>query len=225
MTTPAPLAELARPHPGAVHDVLALDLLGVAGARGDHHRPHLAVVDEHVLDPHAFDDGDAEVLRAASQRLGQVDRVDPTVAGHVEAGEQVVGARPGEQLGHLARPDLLDLEPEVALERRHPAVLVEPVGVGRRLDQPHRLEPGRHPGLGLEPRIEVAAVEPDARAGLRRRAEAGHQPGRVPRRTAGQPVTLQQSDVGPPLVGEVVGDRAPDHAAPDDDDAGAVGQR
>ena len=31
-------------------------------------------------------------------------------------------------------------------------------------------------------------------------------------------------DVGPALVGEVVGDRAPDHAAPDDDDAGPVRQ-
>ena len=59
---------------------------------------------------------------------------------------------------------------------------------------------------------------------LGRRAEAGHQPGRVPRRTAGEPVALEHDDVGPALVGEVVGDRAPDHAATDDDDAGPVGQ-
>ena len=222
----APLAELAGPHAGAVHDVLALEGRRVAVGRAcrDHHPPHLAVLDQHVVHPDPLDDSHAEVLRAAGQRLGEVDRVDPAVAGDVEAGQQVVGLRPGEEVGHLLRPDLLDLEPEVALEGGDPAVLVQPVGVGRGLDQPDRLEARRDPGLGLEPRVEVTGVQPDPGAGLRGRPEARHQPGRVPRRTAGEPVALQHDDVGPALVGEVVGDRAPDHAAPDDDDTGPVRQ-
>ena len=221
------LGELAGPHAGAVHDVLALDVAvsPVAPARADPDPGHGAVAGQYVVDPDALDDPDAEVLRAAGQRLGEVDRVDPAVAGHVEAGEQVVGLRPREEVGHLPRRDLVDLEPEVALERRDPAVLVQPVGVGRRLDQPDRLEPGGHPGLGLEPGVEVAGVQPDAGAGLGGRAEAGHQPGRVPRRTAGEPVALDDHDVGPAFVGEVVGNRAPDHAATDDDDTGPVRQR
>ena len=36
-------------------------------------------------------------------------------------------------------------------------------------------------------------------------------------------VALEQHDVGPARVGEVVGDRAADDAAADDDDAGASG--
>src|SRR5262249_17057132 len=122
------------------------------------------------------------------------------------------------------RTDLLDLEPEMALERRDPSVLMQSVGVARRLDQPDRLEPGRHPGLGLEPGIEGTAVQPDAGAGLPRGAEAGPQPRGVARRTPGQRISFEYDDVGPALVSEVVGDRAPDHAAPDDDDAGPVRQ-
>ena len=99
---------------------------------------------------HALEDAYAELPRALGQRGGQVDGVDPPVAGHVEAGQQVVGLRPREQVAHLARGDLVDLEAEVPLERRDPAVLLQPVGVGRRLDQPDRLEARRLPGLGLQ---------------------------------------------------------------------------
>ena len=214
------LGELAGPHARAVHDVLALE--GLAGL--DPHPGDGAVAHQDVLDADPLDDPHAEVLRAAGQRLGQVDRVHPAVAGDVEAGQQVVGRRPGEEVGHLLRPDLLDLEPEVALERRDSPVLVEPVGIGRRLDQPDGLEPGGHTGLRLEPGVEVAGVEPDAGAGLGGGAEAGHQPGRVPRRTAGEAVALEEHDVGPAFVREVVGDRAADHAATDDDDTGPVRQ-
>ena len=57
----------------------------------------------------------------------------------------------------------------------------------------------------------------------RGRAERDHEPGRVPRRARGEPVALEEDDVLPAHVGQVVGDRAADDAAADDDDAGAVG--
>ena len=145
--------------------------------------------------------------------------------GHVEAGEQVVGAGQREELGHLARPDLVDLEAELPLEGGDPAVLVEPVGIGRGLDQADPLEPGRHPGLGLEAGVEVAGVEPQPGVGLAGGAEAGHQAGRVPRGARGEPVALEHEHVGDPEVGQVVGDRGADDAAPDDDDPGPLRQR
>ena len=157
------------------------------------------------------------LLGAAGQAHREVDRVDPAVAGHVEAGEQVVGPRPGEQVGHLARADLLDLEAEVPLEGRDPAVLVQPVGVGRRLDQPDPLEPGGDPGLRLEPGVEVAGVEPQRGARLARGAEAGHQARRRARwcREVSRSRSSTSTSVDPE-VGQVVGDRGADHAAPDD---------
>ena len=96
--------------------------------------------------------------------------------------------------------------------------------VTHRLDDAHRTEARGQPGLGLEPGEEVARVQADAGQGLARRPEAGHQPGRVPGRAAGQAVALDEHDVGDPLVGEVVGDRGADDPATDDDDAGAGGE-
>jgi hypothetical protein len=47
----------------------------------------------------------------------------------------------------------------------------------------------------------------------------------VPGRTGRELVLLEQDDVGPAEVGEVVGDAAADHAAADDDYLGAARQR
>ena len=149
------LGELAGPHPGAVDHELALDVTGIR-AHADDLLDQAARAGEHLLHRHALDHPHPEVAGAAGQAHREVDRVDPAVAGHVEAGEQVVGAGQREQLGHLARADLLDLEAEVPLEGGDPAVLVEPVGIGRGLDQPDPLEPGGDPGLLLEPRVELA---------------------------------------------------------------------
>ena len=57
----------------------------------------------------------------------------------------------------------------------------------------------------------------------RRRAERDHEPGGVPGGARGQPVALEQHDVLPAHVGQVIGDRAADDAAADDDDARLAG--
>ncbi len=220
-----PRPELAGPHAGAVDDVLGLDVGGLARcARGDPDPAHACAVGEHVLDRDALDDPHPQLPGALGQGGGDVDGVDPAVAGDVEAGEQVVGLRPGEQVCHLPRRDLLDLEPEVPLERGDPAVLLQAIRVGGRLDEADRLEPGGLPGLLLESRVQVARVQPDRGRGLRRRPEAGHQACGVPRGAAGEAVALEQDHVGPAGVGEVVGDGAADHTSADHDDAGTVGE-
>jgi hypothetical protein len=216
---PVALPELAGPHAGAVDDVLALDGLPCRPDARDGSAGR-----EHVGDGDPLDEPDAEVARAPGQRHRQVDGVDPTVAGDEEPREQVVRTRPREQLGDLGRRDLVHLEPEVTLEGGDPAVLLEPVAVGGGLDHADRSESGRLPGLCLEPRVEVAGVEPDVRAGLRGRPEAGHQAGRVPGRPGGEAVPLQHDDIGPSGMGQVVGHRGADDPATDDDDPGPVGQ-
>lgn len=119
----------------------------------------------------------------------------------------------------------MDLKPLGALEGGDPAVFVQASLVGGCLDEPNRLETGGQAGLGFEPGVEIAAVEADRGRGVRRRAEAGHQAGRVPGGAGGESVAFEDDDVGPAEVGEVIGDRGADDPAPDDDDSGSFGQR
>ena len=189
------LGELARPHARAVDDEVALDVTGV-GAHADDLLDQAPRARDDLLDRDPLGDADAEGPRAARQAHREVDGVDAAVTGDVEAREEVVGAGQREEVGHLPRPDLLDLEPVDALEGRDAAVLLQAVGVGGRLDEPDGLEAGGHTRLRLEPGVEVAGVEAQARARLARRPEAGHQAGGVPRRPRGEPVALEDEHVG-----------------------------
>ena len=82
---------------------------------------------------------------------------------------------------------------------------------------------GAEPGLGLEPGVEVGGVLHQPGAGLGR-PQLADQPGGVPGRAAGQRTLLEEHDVGPPELGQVVGDAAADDPAADDDHAGALGR-
>ena len=105
-----------------------------------------------MFDAHTFDDLHAPLLRPSRQRHRQVDGVHAAVARDEEAGEQVVGAGQREPLGDIRGPDLVNLQPVQALERRNPTVFVQSIGVGGRLDEPHGLESRRQTGIGFETR-------------------------------------------------------------------------
>ena len=202
------IGQLARPQPGTVHHVLALDLAGRGAHPGDRPAPGQEAGHRGLLDdPHPAHPG------ALGQRHRDVDRVDPAVLRHVEPGQHVVGAGQWEQPLHLAGRDLLHVHPAEPVERRDPAVLLQPVGVGGDLDEADRLEPGGLAGLRLQPAVELAAVLPELGRGLRRGPERHHQPGRVPGGARGDPVPLQQHHVLPARLGQVVGHRTTDHAA------------
>ena len=214
---PGQLAKLPGPHPGAVDDVLGLD---VAARRA--HAGHRAAAGQEPGYRRALDDPRAAHPGAPGQRHRHVDRVHPAVGRDIEAGQHVIGPRQREQLGDLARRDLVHLHAAQPVERRDPPVLLQPPRLDGQLDEPDLLQAGREPGLGLQPGVQVPGVHPQLGRGLRGRAEGGHQPGRVPGRAGGQPVALEQQHVGNPEVREVVGDRGPDDAAADDDDTGPV---
>ena len=91
--------------------------------------------------------------------------------------------------------------------------------VARGLDETDGLEPGREPGLRLEPRVEIARVFPHLRRRLGERAERDDEPSGVPRRPCGALRLLEEHDVAAG-VGEVVRDGGADDASADDDDAG-----
>ena len=120
--------------------------------------------------------------------------------------------------------DLLHVDAAVAVERRHPPVLLEPILVGGELDEADRLEPGGQTGLGLEAGVQVTRVLAHLGRGLRRRSERHHQPGRVPRGARRELVALDEHDVAPAQVRQVVRDRATDDTTADHDDPGPRGQ-
>ena len=207
-------AELPRPHPGAVDDELRLD---VAPRRRDPDGASVAGGD--ARDRHALDDRDAVLPGSLGQGHGRVHRVHPPVLPHVEAGQDVVDPREREEPSDLVGRDLFDVVAEVPVERRDPAVLLEAVRVRGQLDEAQGLEARAVAGLGLEAPPEIARVHAQLDRGRRGRAEGGHEARRVPGRAGGQPVALQQDDVPPAQLGQVIRHRAADHPASDDHDA------
>src|SRR6266446_6723321 len=111
------------------------------------------------------------------------------------------------------------LDPCVAAERDGPAELRHARRAPGDAEAAHLLPVGAHAGLGLEPRVELGAVadEPGHRA---RAAEAADEPGGVPGRAARELLALEQNDVTPAELDQVIGDAAAGDAATDDDDAG-----
>ena len=87
---------------------------------------------------------------------------------------------------------------------------------GDRADLPHA---GGDAGLGLELDVEIGGIFGEPRHVLRG-AQLADQPGGVPGRAGGELLALEQHDVGPAELGQMIGDRAAGNAAADDDRAG-----
>ena len=219
MVTPISSPKLARPHAGAVDDVFRRDIAACRAHAGD-----AAALLQDGRDGHAFDDAGARHAGALGERHRHVHRVHPAVVPDVEAGQDVVDARQREQALHLGRRDLLHVHAAKAVEGGDAPELLQPVGVGGDLDEADGHEPGGLAGLGLEPGVEVARVLPELGGGLGGGAEGDHQAGGVPGGAGGQPVALQEHDILPAHVGEVVGHRGADDAAADHHDARPIGQ-
>ena len=79
--------------------------------------------------------------------------------------------------------------------------------------KPTGLNPVAWPVSASSRAIEIAGVFPQLGRRLGGGAESDDQPGRVPRRARGEPIALQQHDVLPAHVRQVIGDRRPDDAA------------
>ncbi len=129
-----------------------------------------------------------------------------------------------EPLGRGERPQLADglggddvrLGPVVTCHRRRVRDLVHPAGRSGEGQGAAAVVSDRHAGLRLEPRVGVDAVAGELGHGMRP-ADPGQQPGRMPARPGGDPLALEDEDVGHPQPGEVIGGARARHAAPDHD--------
>eukprot|EP01139_Manchomonas_bermudensis_P016799 Amastigsp_a514352_14.p2 type:complete len:253 gc:universal Amastigsp_a514352_14:797-39(-) len=215
-------AELPGVHAGGIDDVLGAHRRAVRGLDAG----HAPALREHIIDRNVLHDARAVHPRPFGQRHGHVDRVHAPIARQVKACDHIVDLGQREQLEHLLRRDLVDFDAVAPRERRIAAVLEEPVGLCRELDEPHALGARRLPCFLLQHvRVQVDRVLADVNRGLGERAKAADEPRSVPRRRRREHRLFEQEYVAPPRLGKVIRDRRPDDAAANNNNARRVRKR
>ena len=151
-------------------------------------------------------DVDAERPRRIRHSVGRDVRIDMAVAGHPDGAEDrgAVGFR--EPLEHLGRRDELGLEPDAGGSARGPAQVEQALLARRDAHAADALE-------DAELAVHLDAVAPEAHH-RRRRVELGHEPRGVVGRPARQLSLLEQHDLAPPGLGEVVARRCTPRSRP-----------
>ena len=195
------------------------DVLGAHGAVCGDHVPGAIGVARERLDPGVAVDPGPELARRAGVGLGHPGGIEmPVDPGAQRAGE-AGGIEQGHQAVGLLRADDLGVDVEVAPLRHHALQPVEAL-LGRGQHHPARdVEPRRLPGKLLDLLVELDGV-------LLQLGDVGvavdgvHATRRVPGRAGGELVALEQHEVRPAALGEVVEHRAADHPPSDHDDAG-----
>jgi hypothetical protein len=204
-------ADLGRPLAGAIDQRLARDL-----ALGGDDAGHAPARRSKAGDGDVLHDHRAVLPGALGERLGEVGRVGLSVGRQERGAEDVRHVHQGPQVLCFLRRDQVHLQPEGMGHGRLAPDLGHALGVAGEPQAPVLLEAGRQPGLGFEALVELDRILEklrDVGAG----AQLADQPGGVKRRAAGELVALQQQHVLRPGAGEMVGGRAADDAAPDDD--------
>ena len=205
--------DLARPLPGAVDHHLAGDR-----ALGGHDAAGPPALDRDAGDRAVLDDGGAAPARALGQREGDVGGIGLAV-GRQEGGADHVGhlhQRP--QLARLLGRQQFHLEAEAARRGGLALDLGPALLVARQAQAPVHLPARGLAGLFLKFVIEFDAVLEELRdIGIG--PQLADQAGRVEGRAAGQLGALQEHHVAPAEPCQVIGGRAADDAAADDDRA------
>ena len=112
----------------------------------------------------------------------------------------------------------MDLEAEHLGHRGIAAQLLHAAGRGGKRQRAALTVARRLPRLRLKTAIELARVAREARH-VHALAQLSDETCGVPGRAAGELLALKQHDVAPTELAQVVGDRAADDAAADNDDA------
>jgi hypothetical protein len=210
---------LPPPHPGAVHDVLRLDV-----ARGGAHPDRPALAEEHILHRHALEDGRAAHARAAGQGHGGVRRVAPPVVGKVERPDHAGGVEEREELGHPAGAHEVHLDPAAAAGRRLASQLLPALRAEGEVQGPGPPVAGAETGHLLEVLEDLDAASDDGAHAVR--GPGGrHETGGVPGGARREAPALEKEDIRPPPPGQVVRGRAPDDAPADHHDLGPARKR
>ena len=223
--------DLVGEHASGVDDDLALDS-GGAGGGGDVDVGDAAAVgplahggDADAGDPRAGRDLDAGGAGPGGQGHRQVAGVEPAVGGQPHGAEDTGRIEPAlEQRRGLRGGDELERKAERLGPSGLTAQLLEPFGCRGETQRPHLVPAGVVSGLGVQAAVQLGPVHHHRREGDRP-AELADEPGGVERRAARELVPLDQQDVGPTELGEVVGDGCAADPAADDHHTGPVADR
>lgn len=159
----------------------------------------------------------AAVPRALRQRLRQVGRLDIPVIGMLDCADQPVGFAQRPDFFHLRRRQLVHLDAD---RLGHPGIIHELVPAilrPREADIRYLPEPDRLARFRLQRLVECHRIFmnlPDRVAHIEQRQQSR----RVPCRTRGQFLALQQHNIAPPLFRQMIKRRDANNASTNDDD-------
>ncbi|MBC7522153.1 MAG: hypothetical protein H7268_13815, partial [Sandarakinorhabdus sp.] len=172
--------EVTRPHAAAQHDIIGVDRPvrsfhpGDSGAIVANAR-HLGV----FKNPHAIGAG------TLGQRLGDIDRIGITVAGDVDAADNVIDLGDGEAFLDLLRGNHMHRQVEHLGHRSAALQLLEAFKVARHRNRSALAIPGGLAGFRLQPAVKLAGIFRQL-GHVDRRAQLADQPGGMPGRATGQ---------------------------------------
>ena len=212
-------AEVARPQPRRAHHELAGDV-----ARLGPHSGHPSVLGEDARDRYVLDAAHSAAARAFHVGAHHVDGARHSVDLEPRAAQQVVGAHERVEVSDLLGGDDLHApEAERVVRIGQALELREAVAAVRDGDAADLAEAGRLPGLRLDLRKEVARIGAQPRVGVAR-PRGAYESRRVPARAGSELPALEEDDVRPSELREVIGDAGAGHATADDHCARALGQ-
>ncbi len=208
--------ELVRPDPGGVHHDLGLDRALVGDDAG-----HPAVPDGDLHHAHPRPDPRSASLGALGERHRQAGGIQMPVRRDELRPQHVRDVEQREPFERLGGRDDLDGQAEALGPSGLAGERLEPVRRGREVQRPHLVPPDVDAGLRLELGVQLDPVHhhPGVAHGV---PQLGDQARRMERRPARELGAIQEQDVAPTELGEVVGDARPRDAAADDHDPGAI---
>ncbi len=210
-------ADLARPQATGVDDVLGVDRVATLDA-------HVPGAIRALLQP----DDRCVLVDLCAGHLGALDvgarhagRVHVPLDGVVQGAHEVLRVHQREDVRRLIGRDEIQFHAQIPAARLgHPQEVHPDLRIGQH--QPARQVDGavlaRDP-LEFLVQLDRVLLEPRH---VRVAVERVHAAGRVPGGTGSQLAPLQQHDVGPAGLGQVVQHAGADHASTDDDDLGVL---
>ena len=209
-------ADLGREHPAGVDDDVGADL-GAFAVLLDGHAGHAAAVRADGDDPRPGPDPGALLSRRRRParwpaRTGRASRRSAARRRRGRRRSTSAGSGPGPPVAVMSssgRPNVL-AQPACRRSSSNRS------GLEARRSEPTSCHDGSVPGLGGEPPVQVGAVHHHLGEGDRA-PQLADQARRVEGRSGGQLRPIDEDDVGPAALREVVGDARPADAAADDD--------
>ncbi len=211
--------DLARPLPGADHELVATDPALVS-----HDGAQATVLNLDAGDAHAFFDGDACIARALGERHGDVRWRNLSVGRKERRADDIVDLHQWPEFLGLLGCEEMHLEPEGRGRGRLPFDLGPALRIAGEPQAAVLLPPGGEACVLLEPVIEVDGVT-EKLGDVGARAQLSDEARGVPRRAGGKLPPLEKEHVGETHLSQMIGHRASDDAAADDYDLGGRRQR